>query len=145
MKKILVILTIVASFYTATSYAKPATPTVVAQALQTQFTDAKNISWSEVNNLYKAQFDLNDQTLVAYFNGEGKWVASARNVTALQLPILLQTNLKNSYASYDVLSVMEVDNEDGVTYYVTAENGKKMVQLKSSDYGSWNKYEKAEL
>ncbi len=138
MKKILVILTMVASFYTATTYAKPTTPTVVAQALQTQFTDAKNVRWSEVNNLYKAQFVLNDQTITAYFDGEGKLVASARDITAFQLPILLQTDLKNSFAKYNVSNIMEVDNEDGVAYYVTADNGSKTIQLKSSDYGTWN-------
>ncbi len=142
MKKILVIITMVASFYTATSYAKNITPTVVAQAMQAQFTDAKNVSWSEVNNLYKAQFVLNDQTIIAYFDGEGKLVASARNLTALELPILLQTDLKNSYAKYNVSNIMEVDNEDGVAYYVTANNGSKTIQLKSTEYGTWNVYQK---
>ncbi len=142
MKKILVIITMVASLYTATSYAKTTTPTVVAQAMQAQFTDAKNVSWSEVNNLYKAEFVLNDETITAYFDGEGKLVASARNLTALELPILLQTDLKNSYAKYNVSGIMELDNEDGVSYYVTAQKGSKTIELKSSDYGTWSVYQK---
>lgn len=142
MKKLLVILTVVGSFYTATSFAKNTTPAVVTQSLQTSFTGAKETSWSVVNNLYKAEFVLDAQTITAYFNADGTLVASARTITASQLPILLQADLKKDYANYVAASTLEIDNEDGVTYYVTVENGSKTVQLKSTDYGTWTVFQK---
>ena len=142
MKKLLVILTVIGSSYTATSFANNITPAVVTQSLQTFFTGAKEASWSVVNNLYKAEFVLDAQTITAYFDAEGTLVASARNITASQLPILLQADLKKEYANYVVANTLELDNEDGVTYYVTVQNGSKTMQLKSIDYGAWTVFQK---
>ena len=142
MKKLLVVFTIAASLFTATTFAKGTTPSIVSQALQTTFADAKSINWTEVNNLYKAEFVSGEQNLTAYFNTDGKLVASARNLTVVQLPILLQADLKNSYGGYTITSPLEVDNESGVTYYVTVESATKTVQLKSTGYGTWSSYQK---
>ena len=140
MKKLLVIFTVLSSFYTANSFAQNKMPKAVTQSLQTSFKDVKEANWSVVNNLYKAEFILDGQNITAYLNEEGKLVASARNITALQLPILLQADLKNSYTNYVLTNLLEVDDENGITYYVTAENGTKTLQLKSVGYGVWNMY-----
>ncbi len=115
------------------------------QALQSTFTDAKNVNWTEVNNLYKAEFVSGGQTLTAYFNADGKLVASARDIAVSQLPILLQTDLRNNYVNYNVANLFEVDNESGISYYVTIGNAGKTMQLKSIGYGVWSVYQKSKL
>ncbi len=145
MKKLLIVFTIFSSIYSTNSFAQDKTPTIVSKSFQTSFSNAKEVTWSEVNDLYKAAFTSDGQTILAFYNAEGNLLASARDVSLLQLPLSLQNNLRKNYQDYTATNFFEVNNEGGTTYYVTVESNSIKLQLKSTSFGEWDAYKKSRI
>jgi hypothetical protein len=72
---------------------------------------------------------------------DGMMAALTRNITVMQLPVNLQTSLKNEYSNYWVSDLFEVSNEEGTQYYVTLENADVKLIMKSAA-ASWTTYQK---
>jgi hypothetical protein len=142
MKKFLVIFTLAASVFATNGYAQEKTPTVVTRAFQAVFTNVNQISWSQVSNLYKAEFTMDEQKISAFFDADGSFIASARNINVQQLPISLQIKLKNKYDEYNVAELIEVNNQAGTSYFLTLDGNNRKLQLKSNSYGDWTSYQK---
>ncbi len=145
MKKLLIIFAIFGSIYSTNSFAQDKTPVIVSKSFQTSFNNAKEVNWSEVNGLYKAAFTSDGQTIFAFYDAEGNLVASARNVSFLQLPLSLQTDLRKDYQHFSATNFFEVNNEGGTSYYATIENNSEKLQLKSTSYGEWVEYKKSNI
>lgn len=145
MKKLLIVFTIFSSIYSTNSFAQDKTPAIVSEAFQTSFTNTKEVTWTEVNDLYKAAFTSDGQSLYAFFNADGSLVASAREVSLLQLPLSLQNDFRKNYHDYTATNLFEVDNDGGSTYYVTVEGNSAKLQLKSTSYGTWDAYKKSRI
>ncbi|MGZ8517547.1 MAG: hypothetical protein ACXWWD_09360 [Chitinophagaceae bacterium] len=64
-----------------------------------------------------------------------------RNISSLELPISLQTNLKNNYSKYWISDLFEISNNEGTSYYITLENADSKIVLKS-DSNKWNTFKK---
>jgi hypothetical protein len=58
------------------------------------------------------------------------------------LPIGLLTNLKNDYSQYWVTDLFEVNNKEGVHYYITLEDAETVLKLSSSNGSEWKFVEK---
>jgi hypothetical protein len=91
--------------------------------------------------LYKAVFVLNGQYVTAYYKGDGTMEALTRHIHAANLPVILQTALKNTQCGKWVTDVLELTNDNGVQYYVTLENADSKVILKSSS-NTWTTFQK---
>ena len=143
MKMFVFALTLVASVFTKSSFANDggAVAPEVLKSFESTFAAAKNADWSMTENLYKVQFALNEQHITAFYQKDGTMAAVTRNINPLQLPVSLQTALKNEYKSYWIAELFELSNEDGVQYYVTLEDADNKTVLKSSGT-SWNFYQK---
>ena len=89
------------------------------------------------------QFLLNDQTLTAFYNCDGTLLGVTRYISSLQLPIILQTELKRKYNSYWITDLFEVSNDAGTEYYMTIENTDGRIVLRASAGSpSWSVNEK---
>ena len=117
-------------------------PTVL-KSFETSFKAAQEVSWTVTGEMYKAAFTFNGQHVTAFYNNEGSLVALTRNITSNQLPIKLQTELKNKETGW-ITDLFEVSGEEGVTYYVTMENADQKVVLKSEGISSWSVYQKTD-
>ncbi len=143
MKPLFILLTVIASFFTKTSLANDAVVSpAVLKSFQSSFANAKEIGWSLTKNLYKASFTLDGQSINAYYNNEGIFVAMTRNITTSQLPIALQTTIKNEYTAFWISDLFEIANEEGTSYYITLENADTKLVLKSTNNAAWSKYQK---
>jgi hypothetical protein len=143
MKPLLIILTVISSFFTKDSLANECKiDCKVLQSFESQFVNAKEVDWSITSNIYKAQFALDGQYINAFFNAEGELVAMTKNVTVNQLPLMLQTELKKQNSNYWITELFELSNDEGTSYYVTLENADEKVVLHSVSNKSWNKYKK---
>src|SRR5215207_2200590 len=133
MKRFILSLVLVASIG-ATSFAADDTmvSTNVRQSFQKSFSNAKEVNWSLTSEIYKADFVYNSQYLAAYYDAEGTLLGVTKNILSTQLPLLLESSLKENYSGYWISDVIEFSNEDGTTYYVTLENGDGKLVLKSS-------------
>ena len=142
MKKLVIAFTLFACVFTKSSAASDGivTPEVL-KSFQSKFSTATNADWSLAEDLYKVQFALNGQTVIAYYKEDGTMTALTRNITSAQLPISLQTGLKNDYKAYWVADLFELSTEEGVQYYVTLEDADSKLILKSSA-ANWTTFQK---
>ena len=121
-------------------------PDVNAKALtafNNQFTNATDVEWSAGNDFYKATFLYNSNYVTAYYNIEGDFVATIRNITSVNLPLMLQTKLKNNYSDYWISDLYELSKNEGTSYYITLENADQKIILKSSGDIDWTVHKKS--
>jgi hypothetical protein len=145
MKRLFVTLTVLFSFFSLSSFAGGGVNSRVLASFNSTFKNATEVDWSVTQNIYKANFALNGQYAVAYFDEAGQLIAVTRNISSTQLPIALQANLKTRYENYWISDLFEVANEEGTNYYVTLENAGTRLVLKSSgsDWSSFQKQRKS--
>jgi uncharacterized membrane protein affecting hemolysin expression len=148
MKRIFVTLTLMLSLISMSSFAneeKNTTDVVVSSSVLKSFQDAfKNaveVTWSVSDNFTKASFVMNDQHVSAFYSTNGELLAVTRNISSLQLPLALQTNLKQRTGDFWISELIEVSNDNGTSYYVTLESADTKLVLKSSD-SEWTTFQK---
>lgn len=146
MKKVIIILlAVIGSFATSTSFAQDKIPAAVTESLQYSFENITNASWAKVADMYKAEFIFNDQLFSAFYNEKGDLLATGRNIETSQMPITLQVDLKNNYKDYTFGKAIEVNMNDEDTYYISIQSATKLIQLKSTSYGKWEVYQKSNI
>src|SRR3954447_24357028 len=118
MKPILIAVALLAGTFTK-SFAseEPVVQPTVLKSFKTTFANATEVDWSTTQNLYKADFSLNGRYVTAYYNSDGSMAALTRHISVSELPVILQTAIKNDYKGQWVSDVFEVTNDDGLRYY----------------------------
>jgi len=142
MKKIVFVLSLVVVTVVANAYPSEKVSRKVLDAFKTEFSTATNVEWETGNNYFRASFTLNEQKVFAFYNVDGELISVARYISSLQLPINLFANLKNDYSKYWISDLFEVNNSEGLHYYVTIETADSKVMMVSSNGGSWSTYNK---
>ncbi len=140
MKKIIITLAIAISSFSAFA-TEPVSP-IVLNSFNKEFTGVQNVEWTSTDSYVKATFVYNGQNVAAFYHPNGEIIAVTRNITSLQLPISLQTNLKDQYEGYWISDLFELSNNDGTSYYITLENADSKLVLKSEDNAQWVSFKK---
>jgi hypothetical protein len=141
MKKIIIMLAVAISSLTAFASEGTVSSTVL-NAFNKQFSAAKDVQWTVTNDYYKAEFVFNGQNVNAFYKSTGEMMALTRNITSVQLPINLQTSLKNNYNSYWISDLFEISTDEGTSYYITVEKADSKLVLKSDGAGKWDVFKK---
>lgn len=142
MKPILIAVALLAGTLTKTFASEvPAVQPTVLKSFKSTFANATEVGWSTTEDLYKAEFALNGRYITAYYTADGTMAALTRHIGATELPVILQTAIKNDYKDQWVSDVLEVTTDGGVQYYVTLENADSKVILKSAST-VWNTFKK---
>lgn len=140
MKKMILALAILVS--TVSAFASDVNVTEkVQKAFKTEFSNASEVNWSQGDNYYKATFNYNGTYLFAFYNEEGELLALSRYISPVNLPFVLQNNLKKSYEGYWVSDLFEASKNGSTYYYITLENADTKIVLKSTG-NSWDVYSK---
>ena len=113
----------------------------VLNAFNNEFTTAAEVQWSAGQDYFKASFLYNGKYVFAYYDYEGELLGLARNLSPVDLPIALQTNLKKNYEGYWVSDLFEVVKNDDTNYFITLENAETKLMLKSEGNG-WSIFRK---
>jgi hypothetical protein len=142
MKKILLVLGLVATMGVCRAYPSERVSQKVLASFKTEFTTAQNVQWETGSNYFRAAFTMNEQQIFAFYNVEGDLLSVARYISSIQLPINLFSNLKNDYSKYWISDLFEVSNSEGLHYYVTLETADSKMVMHSSNGGSWSTYSK---
>ena len=141
MKRLFVTLSISFLLISLSSFARDGRVSArVEESFNASFKGATEVSWTVVKDYYKVSFNLNGQYVSAYYNEESSLVAVSRNITSLQLPVTLQSQIKSNYEKYWISDLFEVVNEQGTTYYITIENGESKIILKSVSNFEWDTF-----
>ena len=141
MKKIIIMLAIAISSLTAFASDENVSSNVLS-SFNKEFAGAKDVQWTTTNSYYKASFVFNDQFVSAFYQLDGELIATSRNISSLDLPISLQTNLKKNYSKYWISDLFEISTNDGTSYYITLDKADSKVVLKSSGNGNWETFRK---
>ncbi len=94
MKPLFILMMTVSSFFATTSNAADIVAPKALKSFETTFTNATEAAWTVTENYYKVQFLLNGQTLTAFYSEDGKLIGVSRNISSLQLPIILPPSNK---------------------------------------------------
>ena len=138
MKPLLIAFTLFSSVFAKTTFAQqnPITPAVL-HTFNLSYSKATNVKWSEVDNMYKAEFMLNDQSSSIFYSKDGAVIATSRFIVPSQLPIQLQASLEKNYKNYKLTGLFEVVNEEGSNFYAVVEDNKNKITLKSILNQDW--------
>jgi len=142
MKKIIIMLAITISSLAAFA-GEENVNTKVLNAFSHEFAGAKDVKWTANKTFYKASFVFNGQYVCAFYKLDGELMAMSRNISSLDMPMKLQTSLKNNYSGYWISDLFEISNNDGTNYYITMENAGSKLVLKSTGGSNWNVYKKS--
>ena len=143
MKKIVLAAALLISTGLTTVFAEvPEITAQVVAAFKNQFPSATETEWSTGSNYYKASFLYNNNYVNAYYSPEGDFLATLRNISSVDLPVLLQASLKKNYSSFWVSDLYEMSKQEGSSYYVTLENADQKIVLKSSNGSVWAQHKK---
>jgi hypothetical protein len=142
MKPLFIIMMIVSSLFVKNIYAADIISGKALHAFKTTFTSATEVSWTTAGTYYRVQFWLNKQLLTAFYDGEGELIGVTRNISSLQLPIMLQTELKKKFPDHWITGLLETWGANGIHYFLTMENADTKTILKSSGNTTWSVYQK---
>lgn len=115
----------------------------VLESFNSAFKNATDVNWVVTDHYYKANFQLNGQYISAFYNADGRMIAATRNVSLYQLPLSLQLSIRKDYADFWISDLFELNNEDGISYFITLENAGTRTVLRSGSDGSWSLYRKS--
>lgn len=112
------------------------------QAFAQQFTNAREVKWSNTKEFVKADFEMNGQHATAFYSHEGNFIGVTRNLLSTQLPIELQADIRKHYSGFWISELFELSNDQGVVYFLTLENAEKKLILQSPTGFGWSFYQK---
>jgi hypothetical protein len=108
------------------------------------FQNATNVSWAQTSTCYKATFELDGQTIYAYYGkNEAGLVAVTRFILSSQLPLNLQQELRSKLKDGWIADLFEVVSGGETYYYATIENSAAKTIFKSSGFSNWSQISKA--
>ncbi len=104
------------------------------------FSHVSNVSWNETARFTVATFTQNKKIMYAYYDLQGKYIGTVRNIVTTELPESLSASLKKQYAKYWVSELFELNNDQESTYYVRVEDANGSRVLRSTDGFTWESY-----
>jgi hypothetical protein len=136
MKKLIYLAILFAGFF-ASAANPPEINEKVLKAFNETFTDAKNVTWQEMNNnSYRANFKLSEVQVRAMYDDEGNLLETIRYYGERNLPPNILAKIKKNYAGKEVFGVTEITSNEEVSYYVTLKDEKNWYQVKADPYSN---------
>ncbi|OLY94100.1 hypothetical protein SAMN05444008_11084 [Cnuella takakiae] len=145
MKPLFILMTVVSSFFATASHAnnEVVSPHAV-RSFNRSFAGAREVQWSQEADLYKVSFQVSGQHANAFYDSNGHLVVITRNISPLQLPVVLLATVKNDYSKQWISDLIEVSDDSGTYYYITLEDGSQKVILKSEGSSRWVRHQRIE-
>lgn len=112
----------------------------VKSSFEARFAGAQNVVWSAKETFIKAAFTIAEESVEAFFDGEGELIGLSRKVDWKKLPLNAIQKIKKEYAAYQVTEAIEFDRDGDKSYFLSLEDGVKKQILEVSLYGEISKY-----
>ena len=141
MKKLMIATLLVAVFGTS-AFASDAEKISyrVTTNFEAKFAGAKNVRWLQQPTYVKVTFELNDETVEAFYSADGETLGYSRKIDLKKLPLSAISKIKKDYASFVAKEVIEFDRDGERTFYVSLTDGNKTQILEVSPYGNVSTY-----
>lgn len=116
---------------------------IAAHLLKKDFPAAQINSVKETSDYTVVNFTLDKQDMQAFYNNEGKQMATSRAIQLQTLPLNASQALASKYAGYQVTEAIEYnDAETGITYYVSVQNASQRLVLQADTDGTLSVFKK---
>jgi hypothetical protein len=119
MKRILFAIAFGITTLAASANAKETKVTYHAlQSFQRDFGNIENVTWTNAkDNLFRASFDADGQTISVYYNVEGDFVATTIALEKQNLPMKTRLALNRVMADYVITELFEIQSNSETAYY----------------------------
>jgi hypothetical protein len=108
-----------------------------AENFRNTFPQATVTACKNTGELTEVSFTWQGLNIVAFYDKEGKTVATSREIKIENLPLSVQINLQHEYPGFIPQAAIEYsDNDDILSYYVTIAGTKSTLLLHVSTDGS---------
>lgn len=105
--------------------------------LRTEFGKLHNVNWKErPDNYIVASFQLNNQSVEAYFNLDGEYSFCTTAIGQENLPLKVSLAINRRLADKKIKAILQMCNDEGTSYYIMASdtiNGKTKVYKAYTD------------
>ncbi len=120
---------------------KDKVPSLVLNALKSNFPLANKVDWEKHGNLYEAELDLNDTTEVSLrIDDAGKLIMKKQDISKIELPTGVMNTIKSQYNTYEIDDVEKIQKNDSVYFQVELKaKGKRELNLVFSANGNEEK------
>lgn len=109
----------------------------VKAAFEKNFKGATDVNWQKNEGFYFATFQLNDKEVAAAYDEWGELVATSRVINKTQLPLNVSLAIAGRFEGYKLAATVTELTCDGQTsYYVFAENSKRVIKLNCNSNGN---------
>jgi|GEM_PF-2491224 hypothetical protein len=134
MKKVIILAVFsLISMSTLRGQSKAQPSYAIAAEFSKQFAGATDVNWDKIGTLSFAQFHLQKDLIVAYFDVDGNLIARGRKISEEQLPMTLHNDLlavkshrEKKSGALAIGNIFEYVGDSGYTQYVTSlENDKE--------------------
>ena len=124
MKKIFVMLA--AAFITASAWASPSPieNEKAQEAFKKEFSEAKEVSWTQKDGYYLVSFKLNNDWMLAWYSDNGDLQAMQRSIQPSQMTYLSAKTVEELAANKTLLNVAEISKEGEQFYLVKIDDEK---------------------
>jgi hypothetical protein len=144
MKKVFVML--FAVVITASAWAKsdpaPVENEKVMAAFEKQFTEAKDVSWTEKQGYFLASFKLNNDRMLAWYTPDGEVEAVHRSIQQKQMTFLASEAVTQLTKDKQILNIAEISKQGELFYLVKTDDEKCFSLYKVSASGDYTRIEK---
>ena len=144
MKKLILLLIVSASFFTA--FANPPVNEKVLKVFKTVFPSIENAKWYEYETYYEVYFDREDVKCRIKYDLDGKVLSTLRHYEEKSLSPFLKAKLAQKFAGKKIFGITEVNSENELTYNIVLEDDKNWIHVQADATGQMSvteKYKKA--
>lgn len=128
MKKVFVMLFAVVIAASAWASPSPIENEKVLAAFEKQFTEAKDVSWTEKQGYYLVSFKLNNDRMLAWYTAEGEVEAVQRSVQTSQLTFLAAETVEKLIQDKALITLAEISKQ-GELFYLAKIDDEKCVSI----------------
>lgn len=116
----------------------------VIKAFKQTFTNAENVSWSEVEstNTYQANFTVSEITVKAFYDDDGNLLQTMKYYDEKNLPSTILAKLKLKQAGKEIFGITEIANDYEVAFHIVLRDEKHWYWLKSDPLGNMEQTKK---
>jgi hypothetical protein len=142
MKKIILSAALLVSIVATASVSPFEVNEKVLKSFNETFTKAQDVVWHEYDNVYQANFKIDEIQIRAQYDQDGGLIQTIRYYGERQLLPNIVSKLKKKYGTREIFGVTETSSDQEVSFLVTLKDEKNWYVVKSDVYGNLEQTEK---
>ncbi|MCC8408015.1 hypothetical protein LJ707_03680 [Mucilaginibacter sp. UR6-1] len=102
----------------------------VINQFKSDYSGAENVTWTVTESTQKAEFTLDGVKMTAFYNLNGEYLGTTRQVNYKAISARAQKEIASRYKDYTVGQVIELNTGDGIQHFVDLKNDKNEILVR---------------